>query len=299
MIYTITLNPALDYVIQVPHFQTGQMNRITKEDIYYGGKGINVSTILHELDTPTCALGFIAGFTGNQLEKGLQEFHIATDFVHVQNGMTRINVKMKSDDETEINGRGPDVSESDLDELLQKVKQCKSGDVLVLSGNIPSTMHPNTYVQVLEQVPEGVDVVVDAEKDLLLSTLSFHPLLIKPNVQELEALFHCTITNQDEIVMYAKKLQNLGARNVLVSMAKDGAMLLNEKGKTYYQPSVSGTVVNSVGAGDSMVAGFISGYMKSKDFKYALQLGTACGAATAFHSGLATRTQIELILKQL
>ncbi len=299
MIYTVTLNPALDYVIQVPQFRTGQINRMTSEHIYYGGKGINVSTILNELGVETCALGFVADFTGRELEAGLNRLGIRTDFVHVQEGMTRINVKMKSEEETEINGQGPKVKEKDFADLLKKVEAIPSGDTIVVSGNIPSFMPSDSYERLLEKVQPGVRIVVDAENDLLISTLRFHPFVIKPNIDELSVMFHTTIRTQQDIVRYAKALQNEGARNVLVSMAGKGSVLIDEHGQCVVQAPAKGTVVNSVGAGDSMVAGFLAGYLRTKDYVYAQKLGASAGAATAFHSGLATREQIEAVFQTL
>lgn len=292
MIYTLTLNPALDYVIQVHDFKPGQMNRNTKENIYYGGKGINVSCILHELNIESTALGFIAGFTGKALQDGLFNKGIHTDFIEVEKGMTRINVKMKSNEETEINGMGPVIEPKDFMNLLKKIKKLQKGDMLILSGNIPSSMKSDSYEKIIEVLNPEVNLIVDAEKDLLLKVLKFHPFFIKPNHLELEEMFDIKIQSEEEIIYYAKKLQELGARNVLVSRAKDGAILVDEKSNVYTQGIAKGTVVNSVGAGDSMVAGFIGGYLQTKDYAAALKLATACGGATAFHSGLATRDEI-------
>lgn len=299
MIYTVTLNPALDYVIQVDHFKAGQINRTKEEHIYYGGKGINVSGILKELGFDSCALGFIAGFTGNELKQGLEKQGIQTDFVECDNGMTRINVKMKSDEETEINGKGPVVSDDNFNEMIQKTSSLQDGDMIILSGNIPSTMASDSYEKILSSITADVQVVVDAEKDLLMKVLKFHPFLIKPNKQELSDMFDVELNNDEDVATYAKKLQEMGARNVLISMAGDGSLLVSESGEVYRLGVGHGTVVNSVGAGDSMVAGFIAGYLKEKDYQYAQKLGTACGSATAFHSGLATKEQIEEVLKEL
>lgn len=299
MIYTVTFNPALDYVIQVDHFQTGQMNRIKEEHIYYGGKGINVSTVLQELGVSSCAWGFVAGFTGEELEKGLRKQGIQTDFVRVDQGRTRINVKMKSEDETEINGTGPQVNDADFQILLSNVERLKEGDVLVLSGNIPSTMKEDAYVDLLGHCPKGVLLVVDAEKELLKDTLRFHPFFIKPNKEELEALFHVSCDTRETIIDCARQLQQMGAQNVLVSLSDQGSLMVCEDQTVIVQPSVQGQVVNSVGAGDSMVAGVLAGWIRHHDWTKALQLGTACGAATAFHSGLATKEQIEELYRQL
>ena len=299
MIYTVTLNPALDYVIQVDHFRPGQINRNKSENIYFGGKGINVSCILRELGLESTALGFIAGFTGRALRDGLNSMGIVSDFITAEEGMTRINVKMKSDEETEINGTGPLITEDNFEELKQKVRALKAGDMLVLSGSIPSCMQSDAYEKIIECLSPDVRLVVDAEKDLLLKILKYSPFLIKPNNLELGEMFDTVLTSEEEIVYYAKKLQERGARNVLVSMAKDGALLLDEEGNVSRIGVAKGTVVNSVGAGDSMVAGFLAGYLKTGDYAYALKLGTACGGATAFHSGLATKEQIEEVLNTL
>jgi len=299
MIYTVTLNPALDYVIQVDHFKTGQINRNKTENIYFGGKGINVSCILNELGFSTTALGFIAGFTGKALSDGLNNMGIVSDFIEVQKGMTRINVKMNSDEETEINGTGPLIDESDFETLKDKVRSLTSEDTLILSGSIPSCMQSDTYEKIVECLNDDVRLVVDAEKDLLLRILKYKPFLIKPNNIELGDMFGVKLNSDEEIVCYAKRLQEKGARNVLVSMAKDGAILVDEEGNVTKQGVAKGTVVNSVGAGDSMVAGFLAGYLQTKDYAYALKLGTACGGATAFHSGLATKEEIDEVLETL
>ncbi|MGX8680294.1 MAG: 1-phosphofructokinase [bacterium] len=299
MIYTVTLNPALDYVIQVDHFEAGKINRNTKENLYYGGKGINVSCILRELDIETTALGFIGGFTGQSLKEGMSQMGIITNFINVKEGMTRINVKMKSDNETEINGMGPFITPEDFNAFLEIIKTLKAGDTLVLAGSIPSCMASDTYEKILEVCDPAVHVVVDAEKDLLLKILKYHPFLIKPNNIELAAMFDVELKNIDDIIFYAKKLQEMGAVNVVISMAGDGAILVDEKGEVYRRGVAKGTVVNSVGAGDSMVAGFMAGYIKTGDYAYALKLGTACGGATAFHSALATREEIEEVLATL
>ncbi|MBR3350324.1 MAG: 1-phosphofructokinase [Solobacterium sp.] len=299
MIYTVTLNPALDYVIQVEHFKTGQINRNKTENIYYGGKGINVSCILRELGIESTALGFTAGFTGKALSDGLAAMGIHTDFTEVEKGMTRINVKMKSDEETEINGTGPQIEESDFETFLAKIRKLKAGDTLIVSGSIPSCMGSDTYERIIQNMDENVRLVVDAEKDLLLKVLRYRPFLIKPNNIELGQMFDRVLKSDEEIIACARQLKEAGAVNVLVSRAKDGALLVDENGNVHQIGTAKGTVVNSVGAGDSMVAGFLGGYLKTGDYAYALKLGTACGGATAFHSGLATKEQIEEVLNTL
>ncbi|MGI5933090.1 MAG: 1-phosphofructokinase, partial [Eubacterium sp.] len=289
MIYTVTLNPALDYVISLEGALTpGSINRTDTEAIVLGGKGINVSTILHNLGEDTKALGFVAGFTGDALESGLAAKGIASDFIHLEQGMTRINVKVKADRETEINGKGPEIPEEARTQLFAKLEKLTAEDVLVLSGSIPKSMPSNIYEQILAHIRENqVMTVVDTTGEMLMKILKYHPFLIKPNHIELGELFGVTLKSEEEIIAYAGRLQQLGARNVLVSMAGDGAILVDENGGHCRQAPCSGTVRNSVGAGDSMVAGFLSGYLRTGDYRYALQLGTAAGGATAFSVGIA------------
>lgn len=301
MIYTVTLNPALDYVVSMDGELTpGSINRTRTEDIVFGGKGINVSTILHNLDMDTIALGFVAGFTGTALESGLSAEGIKHDFIRLPDGMTRINVKVKADSETEINGNGPVITEEARRQLFEQLKKLTSDDVLVLAGSIPSSLPTDIYEQIMEQVQgSGALVTVDTTGEMLLKVLPYHPFLIKPNNLELGELFDRKLTSEEEIVHYAGKLQEKGARNVLVSMAGDGSILVDESGKTHRQLPAKGTVRNSVGAGDSMVAGFIAGYLKTGDYKKALELGTAAGGATAFSIGLAEKEDIMKLLEQI
>lgn len=299
MIYTVTFNPAIDYIVHTGTMQVGQVNRSQGEELYFGGKGINVSFVLHELDLPSKALGFVAGFTGAAIEAGIQEQGIATDFVHLDSGFSRINVKIKSGEETELNGQGPNISEAAVAELFEKLNQLQDGDVLILAGSIPNTMPADSYEKILAHLSDKkIKVVVDATKDLLLKVLPYHPFLIKPNNHELGELFGVTLHSIEEIATYAKKLQEMGAQNVLISMAGDGALLIDETGKQHVCGVCKGTVKNSVGAGDSMVAGFVAGSMHG-DYEAALKLGTAAGGATAFSEGLAQRAEIERLLQQL
>lgn len=299
MIYTVTFNPAIDYIVHTGTMQVGQVNRSQGEELYFGGKGINVSFVLHELGLPSKALGFVAGFTGAAIEAGIQEQGIATDFVHLDSGFSRINVKIKSGEETELNGQGPNISEAAVAELFEKLNQLQDGDVLILAGSIPNTMPADSYEKILAHLSDKkIKVVVDATKDLLLKVLPYHPFLIKPNNHELGELFGVTLHSIEEIATYAKKLQEMGARNVLISMAGDGALLIDETGKQHVCGVCKGTVKNSVGAGDSMVAGFVAGSMHG-DYEAALKLGTAAGGATAFSEGLAQRAEIERLLQQL
>lgn len=299
MIYTVTFNPAIDYIVHTGTMQVGQVNRSQGEELYFGGKGINVSFVLHELGLPSKALGFVAGFTGAAIESGIQEQGIATDFVHLDSGFSRINVKIKSGEETELNGQGPNISEAAVAELFEKLNQLQDGDVLILAGSIPNTMPADSYEKILAHLSDKkIKVVVDATKDLLLKVLPYHPFLIKPNNHELGELFGVTLHSIEEIATYAKKLQEMGAQNVLISMAGDGALLIDETGKQHVCGVCKGTVKNSVGAGDSMVAGFVAGSMHG-DYETALKLGTAAGGATAFSEGLAQRAEIERLLQQL
>ncbi len=299
MIYTVTFNPAIDYIVHTGTMQVGQVNRSQGEELYFGGKGINVSFVLHELGLPSKALGFVAGFTGAAIEAGIQEQGIATDFVHLDSGFSRINVKIKSGEETELNGQGPNISEAAVAELFEKLNQLQDGDVLILAGSIPNTMPADSYEKILAHLSDkNIKVVVDATKDLLLKVLPYHPFLIKPNNHELGELFGVTLHSIEEIATYAKKLQEMGAKNVLISMAGDGALLIDETGKQHVCGVCKGTVKNSVGAGDSMVAGFVAGSMHG-DYEAALKLGTAAGGATAFSEGLAQRAEIERLLQQL
>ena len=299
MIYTVTFNPAIDYIVHTGTMQVGQVNRSQGEELYFGGKGINVSFVLHELGLPSKALGFVAGFTGAAIEAGIQEQGIATDFVHLDSGFSRINVKIKSGEETELNGQGPNISEAAVAELFEKLNQLQDGDILILAGSIPNTMPADSYEKILAHLSDKkIKVVVDATKDLLLKVLPYHPFLIKPNNHELGELFGVTLHSIEEIATYAKKLQEMGAQNVLISMAGDGALLLDETGKQHVCGVCKGTVKNSVGAGDSMVAGFVAGSMHG-DYEAALKLGTAAGGATAFSEGLAQRAEIERLLQQL
>ena len=288
MIYTMTFNPALDYVIHMDGLALGMVNRTTGEAVYYGGKGINVSCILKELGHESTALGFVAGFTGKALEEGLKKQDIRTDFISLGQGMTRINVKIKAEEETDINGQGPIIDEAALSALYERLDGLKEGDILVLAGSIPSTLPEDIYERMMDRLRgRGISFVVDATKELLLNVLKYHPFLIKPNHVELGEMFGVTLHTEADILTYAGKLQEKGARNVLVSMAGDGALLLTEEGRVHKIGVPKGTVINSVGAGDSMVAGFLAGYLKKADYGYALRLGTAAGSATAFSDGLA------------
>lgn len=294
MIYTVTLNPALDYVMQVEKIRYDDINRSTSEAIYYGGKGINVSVILSRLGLENVALGFVAGFTGDRLEQMLNADGINTDFCHLDNGSTRINVKIRSDMELDFNAAGPSIGEDDIACLMQKLECVKPGDYLVLAGAIPSTLPNDIYQNMMSSLKDrGVNFVVDATGDLLLNVLKYKPFLVKPNHHELGDLFGVKTETDDEIYRYALKLQEMGARNVLVSRSKRGAMLVDENGKAHSISNLDGPLVNSVGCGDSMVAGFVAGYIEKSDYSYALMLGSACGNASAFSNELATYIEIQ------
>ena len=300
MIYTVTFNPALDYVVTVNHFTLGSVNRTVRENIFYGGKGINVSALLANLGYESTALGFVAGFTGEEIERGVKALGFGSDFIKVENGMSRINLKLKSDEESEINGMGPQITPDDVRKLFEKLGRLTKGDVLVLSGSIPAAIDDTIYERIMERLDgRGIRIVVDAEKDLLLNVLKYHPFLIKPNNHELGQMFGTELSTDEEIVEYAGKLQDMGAVNVLVSMAKDGAILVSEDGQVHKQAVAKGTVKNSVGAGDSMVAGFIAGYLDTGDYRHALKLGTACGGATAFSDGIGTKDLIMRLFETL
>lgn len=301
MIYTVTFNPSLDYIVRIDSFATGEINRVNYEQVLAGGKGINVSIVLKNLGQNNTALGFLAGFTGEEIKRQLHEFGVTNDFVQLNQGFSRINVKAKAENETEINGQGPDINEAKREELFTKLDQLQADDTLVLAGSIPKTLPDDIYQQIMARLNgKGIRIIVDAEKKLLLNVLQYHPFLIKPNNHELGDMFGVTLTTDAEIIEYAKKLQAKGAQNVLISMAGDGAILLTTDGTTYKCPAPKGKLVNSVGAGDSMVAGFITGFNESAgDFKTAFHMGVATGSASAFSDNLATRPEVEALLKTI
>ncbi len=299
MVYTVTFNPAIDYVVRLDGVIAGGVNRTRSEQIYCGGKGINVSLVLSELGIRSKALGFVAGFTGRAIEDGVRARGVESDFVQLEEGCSRINVKIKAGEETEINGQGPRITEKAIGQLYEKLGELKDGDILVLAGSIPDSLPGDIYEKILEYVSDKkIRVVVDATKELLLNVLKYKPFLIKPNNHELGEMFGKELKTVDEIVEHAKKLKEMGAVNVLISMAGDGAVLVDEQGKVHRCGVCSGQVRNSVGAGDSMVAGFIAGSAEG-DYEYALKLGTATGGATAFSDELAKKDEIYELLKQL
>ena len=300
MINTITLNPSLDYIVKVDDFKVGHVNRTSKEDIYPGGKGINVSIVLKNLGVKNRALGFTAGFTGEEIEKLVANHGVDNEFIRLEKGMSRINVKLKSKEESEINGIGPDISKNDIEKLYEKLEALKAGDFVVLAGSIPNTLPDDIYETIMKDFKDKeINFVVDATKDLLLNVLKYKPFLIKPNHHELGEMFNVKLNSKDEIITYAKKLQEIGARNVIISMAGDGAILIEENGEITISDTPKGTLVNSVGAGDSMVGGFLAGIAENKNIKEAFKIGVATGSASAFSEGLATRDKVEELLKQL
>ena len=300
MIYTITFNPALDYIAQVENFEIGQINRTKTEKILPGGKGLNVSTVLKNLGLENTALGFIAGFTGKELKRKIEEYGIETDFVEVKNGITRINVKISSKEETALNGNGPEISEEELQQLLEKIERIQENDIVILAGNVPKCIKNDIYEIICNKLEKnGVTFIVDSTRELLINVLKYKPFLIKPNKDELQETFNVKINTNEEIIEYAKKLQEMGAQNVLISLGGEGAILITKEGKQYYKQAPKGQVVNTVGAGDSMVAGFIAGYLKSGDYEQALKMGIATGSASTFSINLATKEEVEILLKNI
>lgn len=301
MIYTVTLNPSIDYVVNMEQLVEGMVNRVSTEHFYAGGKGINVSQILNQHGISNRALGFISGFTGNFIEGSLKEKGIDTDFIRLSEGYSRINMKIKTmTDETEINGMGPHIPKTEIDKLYRQLDLLTADDTLVLAGSIPATLPDDFYEKVMEHVRDrGVKVVVDATKNLLLNVLTYRPFLIKPNHHEIAEMFGVTISTTEDLLQYGNRLKDMGARNVLISMGGDGAILLAENGEVYRSNVPKGVVKNSVGAGDSMVAGFIAGYEKTQCYEQALRLGAASGSATAFSSDVATAEEILALVKEI
>ena len=293
MIYTVTFNPSLDYIVSVNDFQLGLTNRTDSELILPGGKGINVSTILMNLGIDSTAFGFAAGFTGEEIIREVEAMGIRSDFIKIDSGISRINLKLKNIDGTEINGSGPEISEEKIEELLRKLDILGEGDILVLAGSIPASMPADMYSTIMERLQhKNVTFIVDATKDLLINVLKYKPFLIKPNNHELGELFDVKLTTREEVIPYGKKLQKQGARNVLISLAGEGAGLEAEDGSVYEAPAPKGTLVNAVGAGDSMVAGFTAGWIEKKDYRHAFYMGVSAGSASAFSEYLATKEEI-------
>lgn len=300
MICTVTFNPSLDYIVDVEDFRPGLTNRTSAERILPGGKGINVSLVLMNLGIRNTALGFTAGFTGDEIIRRLQEMGVDSDLISVKNGISRINVKLRSIDGTEINGAGPEISPDKVEELMQKLDRLDRGDVLFLAGSIPSSMPDNMYEKIMERLKEKeVMTVVDATRDLLVKVLKYHPFLVKPNNHELGEIFGVELKTREDVVPYGKKLQEMGAKNVLVSMAGEGAVLIAADGRAYSKPAPGGKLVNSVGAGDSMAAGFMAGWLERQDYRHAFYMGLAAGSASAFSENLATGKEIQAVYRQV
>lgn len=300
MVYTVTFNPSLDYIVSVEDFRLGMTNRTNSELMLPGGKGLNVSMVLGNLGIENTALGFVAGFTGEEIVRRIEKMGVKSDLISINNGISRINLKLKSIDGTEINGCGPEISESNVQKLMEKLDILKSGDVLVLAGSIPNTMPDDIYRKIMERLSgRKVMIAVDATKELLVNVLEYHPFLIKPNNHELGEIFHVELKTREEVIPYAKKMQEMGAVNVLVSMAGEGAVLAAGDGSVYAIPAPEGKLVNSVGAGDSMVAGFIAGWMEKQDYEHAFYKGVAAGSASAFSELLATGEETEKMYAEI
>lgn len=300
MIYTVTFNPSLDYIVSVPDFQTGLTNRTESELLLPGGKGINVSTVLRNLGIENTALGFVAGFTGDEVVRRLEALGVRNGFIRIEEGFTRINLKLKSIDGTEINGQGPQIGRDKAELLMRQLETLGNGDVLFLSGSIPASMPDDTYRNIMDRLDgRGVQIVVDATQSLLLNVLEYRPFLIKPNNHELGEIFDVSLKTRKDVIPYGRKLQEAGAQNVLVSLAGEGAVLIAADGNVYAAPAPKGRLVNAVGAGDSMVAGFMAGWLEKQDYRHAFYMGVAAGSASAFSENLATREEIEAVYRQI
>lgn len=300
MVYTVTFNPSLDYIVSLNGFEMGMTNRTREEQMLPGGKGINVSTVLQNLGVENTALGFTAGFTGIEIERMIEDIGFRCDFIRIPNGFSRINVKLKDFDGTEINGMGPAIQKKEVEELFRKLDRLQKGDILVLAGSIPESLPDCLYRDILDRL-SGKEIlcVVDATRDLLLNVLKYQPFLIKPNNHELGEIFGVELQTREAVIPYARKLQEKGAKNVLVSMAGEGAVLVAENGEVYGKPAPQGSLVNAVGAGDSMVAGFLAGWLEQRDYEHAFCMGVAAGSASAFSKYLATREEVQAVYQQL
>ena len=300
MIYTVTLNPSLDYIAECKDFTLGATNRTSSEIIYPGGKGINVSIVLSNLGDRTTALGFLAGFTGEHIDSLIKDMGISSRMIRLDEGMSRINLKLKSKEETELNGMGPKISIIDIARLYQKLESITEDDILVLAGSIPPSVSEGLYSDIMERLKETkIKIVVDATKDLLMNVLDKKPFLIKPNIHELGELFNVKLDSADAALPYALKLKEMGAVNVIISMGKDGAMMVDEYGKSYTMNSPEGKLVNSVGAGDSLVAGFLHKYLETGNYEEAFRYGVCTGSASAFSSALATKEEVEKLYREI
>lgn len=300
MIYTVTFNPSIDYIVSMDYFSLGKTNRTTEEKIFPGGKGINVSTVLTNLGISNIALGFIAGFTGNEIKRLSRERGILCDFITLPVGNNRINIKLKDFDGTEINGSGPDIPKDKLQELMEQLHCLKDGDSLILAGSIPASVPSHIYQIIMEEFKnKKINIVVDASKELLLNTLPFRPFLIKPNRHELEEIFGIIIKSKEDAIHYAKQLQCQGARNVMISLSGDGAILVSEKGESFETDVPPGQLVNAVGSGDSMIAGFLAGWETSHDYGQAFRMAVAAGSASAYSEELTTKEEVTSLLSYL
>ena len=300
MIYTVTFNPSLDYIVSVENFRLGLTNRTSSELMLPGGKGVNVSTVLMNLGIENTALGFAAGFVGDEIVRQMEKMGVQNGFIRIEEGVSRINLKLKSIDGTEINGQGPVISPAHAEQLMKQLDRLGEGDVLFLSGSIPSSMPDDAYQKIMERLDgRGVQIVVDATRDLLMKVLEYHPFLIKPNNHELGEIFGVEPKTREEVIPYAKKLQEKGAVNVLVSMAGEGAVLIDANEDVHMAPAPKGMLVNGVGAGDSMVAGFMAGWLEKQDYEHAFCMGVSAGSASAFSEHLATKAEIETVYQQV
>lgn len=300
MVYTVTFNPSLDYIVSVADFRLGLTNRTDSEAILPGGKGLNVSMVLRNLGVDSRALGFVAGFTGEEIVRRVEEMGVKSDFIRLREGISRINLKLKSIDGTEINGRGPRIGREAVGELMERLDALGEGDVLVLAGSIPGSMPDETYGKIMERLAgRGVMTVVDATKNLLMNVLEYEPFLVKPNSHELGEIFGVELRDREEAIPYARRLRELGAVNVLVSMAGQGAVLAAGDGEVYAASALRGKLVNGVGAGDSMVAGFLAGWMERNDYRHAFRMGIAAGSASAFSELLATGEEVMDLYRQM
>lgn len=300
MIYTVTFNPSLDYIVSVEDFKPGLTNRTSSELILPGGKGLNVSMVLGNLGIENTALGFVAGFTGEEIVRRIKQMGVRSDLIPVEDGISRINVKLQSIEGTEINGSGPKIGEENVRKLMEKLDALREGDVLILAGSIPGSMPDDMYRRIMERLNRrGVMTVVDATRDLLVNVLSYHPFLIKPNNHELGEIFGVELRTREEVIPYARKMQEMGAVNVLVSMAGEGAVLAAADGSIHSAAAPGGKLVNGVGAGDSMVAGFLAGWMERKNYGHAFTMGIAAGSASAFSEKLATKEEVEAVYRQV
>lgn len=299
MIYTVTFNPSLDYIVTVPEFELGKTNRTAAEQTLPGGKGINVSTVLKNLGFPSVALGFVGGYVGDEIQRRLLKMGLQCDFITIS-GCSRINVKLKNYNGTEINSAGPVISEAEKAQLIEKLQRLKAGDILVLAGSIPASLPATIYSDIMDMLEgRGVLFVVDATKELLLNVLKYHPFLVKPNHHELGEIYGVELKTRESVIPYAKRLKQQGAQNVLVSMGGEGAVLVDAQDQVHMLSAPEGELVNAVGAGDSMVAGFLAGWLETKDYQEAFRMGLAAGSASACSEELADRRAVDIMYRKM